>query len=91
MALACVAHVRANGFNPKETPMRIVPVITAAAIGLAATLNFANAQSTTTAPQSGAAPTMANSTTDNKIDKMDKKAMKTSKKMKKDKKMKSSM
>jgi len=67
--------------------MRIVPVIAAAAIGLVASLSFANAQTTTTAPQSGAAPTMANSTTD----KMDKKAMKTSKKMKKSKKMKSSM
>ena len=42
--------------------MRILPVITAAAIGLVASLGVAGAQTTTNAPKSGTAPTMSNST-----------------------------
>jgi len=41
--------------------MRILPVITAAAIGLVASLGVASAQTTTNAPKSGTAPTMSGS------------------------------
>ena len=61
--------------------MRILPILTAAAIGLVATLGVANAQATNTEKKSGAAPTMANTQ-----DSMSKPAMKSSKKMKKSKK-----
>ena len=63
--------------------MRILPVLTAAAIGLAATISFANAQATNTQPKSGAAPTMGNTS-----DSMSKPAMQTTKKAKKSKKAK---
>jgi hypothetical protein len=66
--------------------MRIIPVITAAAIGLVASLGVANAQATQTSPKPGAAPTVSSST------QVPDPATKSSKKMKKaSKKTKSAM
>ena len=59
--------------------MRILPILTAAAIGLAG-VSFANAQATNQAPKSGSAQTMSNS------ESMSKPMGKSSKKMKKSKK-----
>ena len=65
--------------------MRILPVLTAAAIGLVASLSFANAQATNVQPRSGTAPTMANTS-----DSMSKPMAKKGKKAMKGKKAKKS-
>lgn len=65
--------------------MHILPVLTAVAIGLAATLGVANAQATNVQKQGGTAPTVGNT-----ADSMSKPVMKASKKMKKAKKAKKS-
>ena len=62
--------------------MRILPILTAAAIGLVASLGVANAQATSVQQKSGAAATKANTS-----DSMSKPMMKKSKKMKKSKRM----
>ena len=67
--------------------MRLIPIVAAAAIGLVASLSFANAQATQTSPQSGAAPTVSNSTQQDKTAK----PMKTTKKVKKNSKAKTAM
>ena len=65
--------------------MRILPILAAAAIGLAATAGVANAQATNVEKKGGAAPTMANTQ-----DSMSKPMKSSSKKMKKSKKAKQS-
>ena len=59
--------------------MRILPILTGAAIGLAG-VSFANAQATNQAPKGGTAQTLSDSQS------MSKPMMKSSKKMKKSKK-----
>ena len=72
--------------------MRILTIVTAAAIGIVASYGLANAQATNMAPKPGTAKTMSGTGSDVNANQqtMDKKPMmKSSKKMKKSKKMKS--